>query len=203
MTISVVYPVLIFRFELGLAGSDRLVARPYRHGERVTDRLTRGASFFGEGVMRTGEKPSTRRKGGSGGRYRNTCCADVGNPVSLQHATSPPFTPFLRVEGFGLCRQREWLAPTLSAKLDDLAPITLRRSTARRGSEMHHGSTLFSRLLSQYAAGVSLFVERLRNRCRTSHLADQEHFHFKIVSLGADLQGIAHSHFASRFIRLL
>src|SRR5260370_36599999 len=104
MTISVVYPVLIFRFELGLAGSDRLVPRLYRHGERAIARSTRAASFFEEGVMRNGEKPSTRRKGGSGGRDRNTCCADVGNPVSLQHATSPPVSPFLLFKGFGFCR---------------------------------------------------------------------------------------------------
>src|SRR5260370_35037806 len=102
MTISVVYPVLIFRFELGLAGSDRLVPRLYRHGERGIARSTRAASFFEEGVMRTGEKPSTRRKGGSGGRYRNTFCADEGNPGSLQNAQSPPFAPFLVVEGLGL-----------------------------------------------------------------------------------------------------
>jgi hypothetical protein len=87
---------------------------------------------------------------------------------------------------------------TFTAKLDDLAAIAFGRSASGRGSEIHHCLTFRRCFEPQFAALVSLAIQRLSDRRRTSHLAQQQNLHLKIATFSRNLQEVADPNIARR-----
>src|SRR5437879_5864564 len=67
---------------------------------------------------------------------------------------------------------------------------------------MRYGFTLFCQLEAQLAAGLSLAVERLRNRHRAAHLTEKQNLHLKIAAVVFDSQEVANVDLARGLGRL-
>ncbi len=60
---------------------------------------------------------------------------------------------------------------TAAAELDDPAAVAFGRPALRRGSEVPHGLTLFSRLDAQLTALLGFFIESMSDRRRAAYFA--------------------------------
>jgi len=66
----------------------------------------------------------------------------------------------------------------------------------RQGRELLHGLAFGGDLEAQFLAGFGLAIEGLPYRCRSAHLAQQQHLHLELAAFVLDVQFIAEAHFA-------
>ena len=86
-----------------------------------------------------------------------------------------------------------------ASKPVDFTAIAFRWLALPQRFEMRHRFALFRQLEPQLPARVGLAVERLRNRRRAAHLAENQDFHLKIAAIVLHLQQVADADLARRF----
>lgn len=90
-----------------------------------------------------------------------------------------------------------------AAKLNDSAPIALRRPALRRRSHSPGGLSFFGRFQSRFAAQFSFPIKTLRHRRRSANIAHDQDFDLEVSTFIPDVEHVTDLYFASRFCRLL
>jgi hypothetical protein len=90
-----------------------------------------------------------------------------------------------------------------SFELVNFSAVAFRGSALGRWTETQSRPAFLSDLEPQFTARFTFAVQRLSYRRRATYVAEKEHFHFEITTLGRDLQEVANVDLACRLGRLL
>lgn len=100
----------------------------------------------------------------------------------------------------GMTRQARKSHPAAQAIY--FTAVAFRRPPLSQCFEPWHRLTRFRQVRPQFLAAVRLAVQRLRNRRRAAHLAEEKNFNLKIAAVVSDLQHVSDPHYARRLARL-
>ena len=87
-------------------------------------------------------------------------------------------------------------------ELNNPPPVPFRRTALRQNFELPRSLSFSRDFQPHLLARLSLAVERLRHRCRTSLITQAQYLDFKIAAIIRYLQRVANSHFASSLSHL-